>query len=96
MSILTPTADGERYSTPSPATATGTLSTMRASNSVRRIRPDEGDVFRAIRLRALAEDPQAFGAILWSEEAFESEVRAGRAAEASDGGATAVFFYRER
>ena len=40
---------------------------------MRRIRPDEGDEFRAIRLRALAEYPEAFGATLATEAAFEPE-----------------------
>lgn len=65
---------------------------MAPSYRVRRIRPDEGDVFRTIRLRALAEDPKAFGAALGAEEAFESEAWTARAAEASGGANTAVFF----
>jgi GNAT superfamily N-acetyltransferase len=41
---------------------------------VRRIRPDEGLRLRALRLRALADSPSAFGSTLGREEAFADEV----------------------
>lgn len=46
---------------------------------VRRIRPDEGLRLRALRLRALADAPLAFGSTLAREEAFADEVWQDRA-----------------
>lgn len=52
---------------------------------VRRIRPGEGLRLRALRLRALADAPMAFGSPLAREEAFTDEVWHGRAAGGASG-----------
>jgi GNAT superfamily N-acetyltransferase len=55
--------------------------------SVRRIRADEGARLRALRLRALADAPTAFGSTFAREEAFADEVwdeRATRGAAGED------------
>lgn len=53
---------------------------------VRRIRPDEGLRLRALRLRALADMPLAFGSTLEREQAFADEVWHERARDgAADG-----------
>ena len=41
---------------------------------VRQIRPEEGLPLRALRLRALADAPMAFGSTLAREEAFPEDV----------------------
>jgi GNAT superfamily N-acetyltransferase len=55
---------------------------------IRRIRPDEGACLRALRLRALAEAPLAFGSTLTREAAFTDDAwneRARRGASGAEG-----------
>ncbi len=55
---------------------------------IRRIRPDEGPRLRALRLRALADAPVAFGSTLTREAAFTDDVwhdRARRGASGTEG-----------
>ena len=56
--------------------------------AIRRIRAEEGPSLRALRLRALADAPMAFGSTLAREEAFtEDEFRArARIARRGEGG----------
>src|SRR5438309_55708 len=62
---------------------------------VRRIRPDEWPRQRALRLRALADAPMAFGSTLADESAFADEVWVRRAA-AGAAGRERVTFVAER
>ena len=59
---------------------------------VRRIRPDEGATLRAIRLRALADAPLAFGSTHAREDAYPPE-RWRDWAETSSAGGGSVFFF---
>ena len=55
---------------------------------IRRIRPDEGSSLRALRLRALAEAPLAFGSTLTREAVFTDDAwhdRARRGASGTEG-----------
>lgn len=52
---------------------------------VRQIRADEGPRLRALRLRALADSPWAFGSTLAREEAFTDDVWQERAALSAAG-----------
>ena len=61
---------------------------------VRRIQPDEGRRLRALRLRALADAPLAFGSTLAKEEAFADPVWHERAARCA-AGETAVTYVAE-
>jgi GNAT superfamily N-acetyltransferase len=61
------------------------------SVDVRRIRADEGLRLRALRLRALADAPTAFGSTLEREEAFGDEVWHERAATGAAGAARATY-----
>jgi GNAT superfamily N-acetyltransferase len=61
------------------------------SPEVRRIRPDEGLQLRALRLRALADAPMAFGSTLVQEEAFPDTVWDERAARGAAGGERVTF-----
>jgi hypothetical protein len=54
------------------------------SLDIRRVRADEWRQLRALRLRALAETPLAFGSTLAREEAFSETVWQERAAGGSD------------
>ena len=62
---------------------------------VRQIRPEEGLRLRALRLRALADAPMAFGSTLAREEAFPEDVWHERAAGGASG-ADRVTFIAER
>ena len=73
-------SEGVRLTLPSPPAQ------YRFGMRIRRIRNDEGLRLRALRLRALADSPMAFGATLAEEEAFDERVWHERAA----GGATGV------
>jgi GNAT superfamily N-acetyltransferase len=64
------------------------------SPGVRRIRPDEGRRLRALRLRALADAPWAFGSTLAQEQAFAANVWDERAAQGA-AGHTAVTYVAE-
>ena len=59
---------------------------------VRRIRADEAGTLRAIRLRALADEPLAFGSTHAREIAYPAEHWATRARESADGPRQATFF----
>src|SRR5262249_26799259 len=59
--------------------------------NVRRIRADEGLQLRALRLRALADSPTAFGSTLVREEAFPDHVWHERAAGGASGGDRVTF-----
>ncbi len=65
------------------------------SLEIRRIRPDEGLRLRALRLRALADAPMAFGSTLAREEAFPDRIWHERAAGGA-GGDERVTFIAER
>ena len=52
---------------------------------VRRIRPEEGLCLRALRLRALADAPLAFGSTLAKEEVFPEDVWHERATHGAAG-----------
>jgi ribosomal protein S18 acetylase RimI-like enzyme len=54
---------------------------MESSVTIRRIRADEADGLREVRLAALARDPEAFGSTYARELAYEPGVWAERAAE---------------
>ena len=53
--------------------------------AIRRIRPDEGARLRALRLRALADAPMAFGSTLAREQTFADEVWHERAQRGASG-----------
>ena len=57
----------------------------RRGPDIRRIRPDEGLRLRALRLRALADAPMAFGATLAEEEALPEGVWHTRAVRSASG-----------
>jgi GNAT superfamily N-acetyltransferase len=59
--------------------------------TVRRIRADEGLQLRALRLRALADSPMAFGSTLAREEAFAEPMWHERAAGGASGGDRVTF-----
>lgn len=60
--------------------------------AVRRIRPDEGELLRQVRLAALADAPAAFGSDHDEEAAFDAGVWVERAARgATDEGGMATF-----
>jgi len=63
--------------------------------AIRRIRPDEGPRLRTLRLRALDDDPMAFGSTLTREEALTDAVWRERA-EGGASGADRVTFVAER
>jgi GNAT superfamily N-acetyltransferase len=64
--------------------------------AIRRIRADEGLRLRALRLRALADAPLAFGSTLAREQAFAESVWDERAAGAAVGSARATFVAEEQ
>jgi GNAT superfamily N-acetyltransferase len=63
---------------------------------IRRIRADEGLRLRALRLRALADAPLAFGSTLAREQTFAESVWHERAAGAATGSARATFVAETR
>ena len=65
------------------------------SVEIRRIRADEGLRLRALRLRALAEAPTAFGSTLGREQAFPESVWHERASGSADGTDRTVFIVEE-
>ena len=58
---------------------------------VRRIRPEDAPVLKAVRLAALSDRPDAFGSTLEREEAFADEVWASRARHGSFGDRSATY-----
>jgi GNAT superfamily N-acetyltransferase len=58
---------------------------------IRRIRADEGPLLRALRLRALAEAPMAFGSTLAHEQGYPPDLWRERATGASGGCDRATF-----
>ncbi len=61
------------------------------SGEVRRLRRDEGELLRQVRLRALAESPRAFGAALADEAGLSREDWHERAAAGAAGEQQVVF-----
>ena len=59
--------------------------------SVRRIRPDEGPAFRAVRLQALQDSPQAFGSTLAETQARPDTYWEGRARSGAEGHENVLF-----
>jgi len=53
--------------------------------SIRKIRADEGPTLRALRLRALADAPTAFGSTLAREQAFTDDIWSERAQRGASG-----------
>jgi GNAT superfamily N-acetyltransferase len=62
---------------------------------VRRVGPDEGPRLRALRLRALAETPSAFGSTLAREEAFADAVWHERATQGAAGRTSVTYVAEE-
>ena len=58
---------------------------------IRRIRPEDAALLKAVRLAALSDRPDAFGSTLEREEGFTDEVWTSRAAEGSVGDRSATF-----
>lgn len=67
---------------------------MSGSVDVERIRPDGWSTLRALRLRALAEDPGAFLATLAEEDAYGDDVWRQRAEQGAAGDELATFVAR--
>jgi ribosomal protein S18 acetylase RimI-like enzyme len=59
---------------------------------VRRIRPDEAHALRDVRLRALADEPLAFGSTQAREAAYPAERWAAWARDSADGPTQATYF----
>lgn len=60
--------------------------------TIRRIRPEEGPALRAVRLAALASDPEAFGSTIDEEARHPGEHWARRARAGAESDTDAIFF----
>lgn len=64
--------------------------------TVRRIRPDEGEALRRVRLAALSDSPEAFGSTYSREMLLTGDEWADRARRSASGSERALFFALDR